>query len=160
MASLEEVHARIRAKKKERSEISRMFKDELASEPRYQEIIDKMKALRDEKKSIENAAYTRAAKDAEKLDLLKLDIKSDQEMLSDIAITMYTEGKTVEVVDEYNTRWVPSFSVRFSKDTENVEAHAPAVAMTEEKSKGELATAQAGASGSELGMPKFNPNDY
>jgi len=150
MANLEEVYTRLREKKKQRAEIARMFKDELENEPRYKEIVDQMKALRDEKKSIENAAYARASRDAEKLDLLKLDIKSDQEMLSDIAINMYTEGKSVEVVDEYNTRWVPNFSVRFVKDAENVEAHAPAV---------EMAGAKLEVAGGALEIPRFNPND-
>lgn len=150
MANLEEVYHRIRDKKRQRAEIQRMFKDELAGEPRYQEVVDKMKALRDEKKSIENAAYARASKDAEKLDLLKLDIKSDQEMLSDIAINMYTKGESVEVVDEFNTRWVPNFNVRFVKDAENVETHAPAV---------EMAGAKLEIAGGALEIPKFNPND-
>lgn len=150
MASLEEVYTRLREKKKQRSELQRMFKDELANDQRYQEIVEETKRLREEKKSIENAAYARASRDAEKLDLLKLDIKSDQEMLSDMAVTRYAEGKTVEVVDEHNVRWVPSFSVRFVKDAENVEEHAPAVALAGERLE---------VAGGALEIPKFNPND-
>ena len=158
MANLEEVYHRIRDKKRQRAEIARMFKDELEGEPRYQEIVEKMKALQGEKKSIENAAYARASKDAEKLDLLKLDIKSDQEMLSDIAINMYTKGESVEVVDEFNTRWVPNFNVRFVKDAENVETHAPAVAMAGAKLRGgEPAPAQAGVAGGALEIPRISP---
>jgi DNA repair exonuclease SbcCD ATPase subunit len=153
MASLEEVHTRIQQKKKERTEIARMFKDDLANNSRYEEIIQEMKTLREEKKSIENQAYASAAKDAEKLDLLKLDIKSDQEQLADIAMTMYTEGKTVQVIDEYNNRWVPNFSVKFMKDSENMEAHAPAIEMA----SAPLEPAMAG--GDVSGVPKFNAND-
>ena len=158
MANLEEVYTRLREKKKQRAEIARMFKDELENEPRYKEIVDQMKALRDEKKSIENAAYAHASRDAEKLDLLKLDIKSDSEMLSDIAINMYTEGRPVEVVDEYNTRWVPNFSVRFVKDAENVETHVPAIEIAGAK----LSDAHAPKleiAGGALEIPRFNPND-
>jgi len=122
MPSLEEMHHRIKAKKRERSEISRMFKDELAQNERYQEIVEEMKKLREEKKSIENQSYAMAVKDAEKMDLLRLDIKSDQEMLSDIAINLYTEGKTVEIIDENNIRWVPAFNVRFTKDDSILES--------------------------------------
>lgn len=128
MPSLEEVYNRIKVKKRERTEISRMFKDELAQNERYQEIVEEVKKLREEKKSIENQAYAMAVKDAEKMDLLKLDIKSDQEMLSDIAINMYTEGKTVEVIDENNTRWVPTFNVKFTKD-DSIPEEKPAVEL-------------------------------
>lgn len=105
-----------------------MFKDELAQNERYQEIVEEMKKLREEKKSIENQSYAMAVKDAEKMDLLKLDIKSDQEMLSDMAMNLYTEGKTVEIIDENNTRWVPSFNVRFTKDDSIPEAK-PAIEL-------------------------------
>lgn len=118
MPSLQEVHARLRAKKREKSEIQKAFKDELVNNPRYQQIAETLKTLKEEKKSIENQAWAAASTDAEKLDLLSLDITSDKELLSDIALNMYTKGETVEVIDEHNTRWVPSFSVNFKKDDE------------------------------------------
>lgn len=128
MASLEEVHARIKEKQKERRELQRMFKDELAHDARYQEIAEEMRKLREEKKSIENRAYAMASKDAEKLDLLQLDIKSDRELLSDQALDRYAKGETVEIVDQFNMRWVPKFSVSFVKDAE-VEAERPSVEL-------------------------------
>jgi len=116
MPSLQEVHDRLRAKKREKSEIQKAFKDELVNNPRYQQVAEQLKTLKEEKKSIENQAWAAASQDAEKLDLLGLDIKSDKELLSDIAMNMYAKGETVEIVDEHNTRWVPSFSVSFKKD--------------------------------------------
>ncbi len=121
MPSLQEVHARLRAKKREKSEIQKAFKDELVNNPRYQQISEQLKTLREEKKSIENQAWAAASTDAEKLDLLSLDITADKELLSDIALNMYTKGETVEVIDEHNTRWVPAFSVNFKKDDEQQE---------------------------------------
>lgn len=118
MPSLQEVHARLRAKKREKSEIQKAFKDELVNNPRYQQISEQLKTLKEEKKSIENQAWAAASQDAEKLDLLSLDITADKELLSDIALNMYTKGETVEVIDEHNTRWVPAFSVNFKKDDE------------------------------------------
>jgi|GEM_PF-481621 len=118
MPSLQEVHARLRAKKREKSEIQKAFKDELVNNPRYQQISEQLKTLKEEKKSIENQAWAAASTDAEKLDLLSLDITSDKVLLSDIALNMYTKGETVEIVDEHNTRWVPSFAVNFKKDDE------------------------------------------
>ncbi|MEK7545964.1 MAG: hypothetical protein AAB554_02700 [Patescibacteria group bacterium] len=121
MPSLQEVHARLRAKKREKSEIQKAFKDELVNNPRYQQVAEQLKTLKEERKSIENQAWAAASTDADKLDLLGLDIKSDKELLSDIALNMYTKGETVEVIDEYDTRWVPSFTVNFKKDDERQE---------------------------------------
>lgn len=131
MPSLQEVHARLRVKKREKSEIQKAFKDELVNNPRYQQVAEQLKALKEEKKSIENQAWASASADAQKLDLLDLDIKSDKELLSDIALNMYAKGETVEVVDEHNVRWVPAFSVAFKKDDEMQEERAakPAEAL-------------------------------
>ncbi len=133
MPSLEEVYGRLRAKKHEKSELQKAFKDELASHPRYQAVSEQLKALKEEKKSIENQTWAASAADAAKLDLLTLDIASDKEMLSDVALNMYTKGQTVEIVDDQNVRWLPKFSVAFKKDDElqeerpsKAEAHASA----------------------------------
>lgn len=121
MPDLKDVFERMKQKRAERSEIAKTFKDSLIHDAKYQQILDEAKKLRDQKKSIENQAWAQSGSDAEKLDLLALDIKSDKQLLSDIALNMFMAGKTVEVVDEYSTRWVPQFSVTFTKDTENVE---------------------------------------
>ena len=118
MPSLDEVYGRLCAKKREKSEIQKAFKDELANHPRYKQITDDLKKMKEEKKSIENQTWASASADAQKLDLLTLDIESDKEMLSDLALNMYTKGQTVEIVDEHNVRWVPKFSVAFKKDDE------------------------------------------
>jgi hypothetical protein len=116
MPSLQEVHARLRSKKKERSDLQKAFKDELAGHPRYGQVVEEFKRLKEEKRSIENQVWAAASADAQKLDLLSLDIKSDREMLSSIALTMYAKGETVEIVDEHQVRWVPAFTVSFKKE--------------------------------------------
>lgn len=118
MPSLEEVHGRLRAKAREKSELQKAFKDELASHPRYQQVVEQFKALKEEKKSIENQTWAASSADAQKLDLLTLDIKSDREMLSDLALNLYVKGQTVEILDERQVRWIPKFSVSFKKDDE------------------------------------------
>lgn len=118
MPSLEEVHGRLRVKAREKSELQKAFKDELANNPRYQQIAEQLKVLKEEKKSIENQVWAASSADAQKLDLLALDIKSDREILSELALNMYVKGETVQIVDEYNARWVPKFAVSFKKDDE------------------------------------------
>lgn len=115
MPNLNEVYSRLQQKKKDRRELNAAYQDELKNHARYQEISAQMKALREEKKSIENELITQAGT-GQDLDLLKLDIKTDMELLSDLALTMYIDDRTCQIIDEWNNRWIPMFSVRFAKD--------------------------------------------
>lgn len=132
MPSLEEVHGRLRVKAREKSELQKAFKDELANNPRYQQISEQLKVLKEEKKSIENQVWAASSADAQKLDLLALDIKSDREMLSELALNMYVKGETVQIVDEYQARWVPKFAVTFKKDDETQGERTSAAAQVPE----------------------------
>lgn len=114
MQSLTDVHKRLQMKKKQRREITSSFQDELRSNARYMEILEKIEELKAEKKSIENEARARDM-DVAKLDELKVDIQSDTILLADIALNLYVQQMPVEIVDDVNARWVPVFGVRFKK---------------------------------------------
>jgi len=114
MPKLDEVHGRLQQKKKQKREITRSFQDELRSNARYMEILEKIEALKAEKKSIENEARARDL-DVAKLDELKVDIQSDTILLADIALNMYVQQLPVEILDELNAKWVPVFKVSFKK---------------------------------------------
>ena len=96
-------------------EITKMIRDELTQDTRYRELTEEMKKLRDERKSIENEIKSHTASPQE-LDELKIEIQTDQELLADIALNMFTDKQAVEILDEYDQRWVPLFSVKFVKD--------------------------------------------
>ena len=116
MSRLEETYQELQEAKKQRRELTKMFKDELKHNQEYQRITEEMKKLREEKKAVENTVKASALKDAQALDDLRVEITSLQELLSDIALNMYVSKKTVEIVDEKDGRYVPHFSVRFKKD--------------------------------------------
>ena len=115
MAKLEEVYQRLEANKKRKREIGKMLKDELEHNARYQEILEEMKALREEKKGIEQDVKA-STPDFGEIEDLKIDIASDQEVLADIALNMYIKEETVEIIDEYDQAWYPVFKVAFKKD--------------------------------------------
>lgn len=91
-----------------------MLKDELTHNARYQEIIEEMKTLREEKKGIEQNALGKSG-EFEELDELKVEIQTDQELLADVVLNMYVKDETVEIVDEYEQTWNPVFKVSFKK---------------------------------------------
>ena len=53
MAQLEDVYARLQKSKTRRRELMKMTKDELSHNQQYQELLEEMKKLREEKKAIE-----------------------------------------------------------------------------------------------------------
>lgn len=116
MSRLQETYNELQEAKKERRELNKAFKDELAHNQEYNKIVEDMKVLREKKKGIENDTKARAMKDAQRLDDLKLEISSLQELLSDLSLNMYLAKEQVEVMDVADQRWVPYFSVRFKKD--------------------------------------------
>lgn len=91
-----------------------MLKDELSSQTRHQEIQEEMKTLREEKKGIEEDVRSSSGELSE-LDELKIEITTDTELLSDIALHMYASEETVEIVDENDEKWYPQFKVTFKK---------------------------------------------
>ena len=115
MQTLDEVYKRLNKAKKKRKELNKMLKDELSSNARYQEIQEEAKALREEKKGIEMEIRSGSGELSE-LDELKIEISTDQELLSDVALNMYMNKETVEIVDENDEKWYPQFKVTFKKE--------------------------------------------
>lgn len=115
MVSHEEVYARLQKNKKQRSEVAKMIRDELANNAKYQAMAEESKRIKDEMASIRNEVQGFAASEIEKLEDLKTDIKTDTQMLTDLVLAKFLANETVEIVDEFNQKWVPAFSVKFEK---------------------------------------------
>jgi len=100
-----------------KSELAKMVRDYLAQNGTYMQVVEEMRVLREKKKSIENGVRASCLSDVREIDTLSLQISAAKDLMSDIALTMYAEGKTVEIVDkERGVRYVPEFSVKFRKE--------------------------------------------
>lgn len=115
MQNLQEVFNRIQKKKKEIKEIKEMYRDGLKNEPKYKEMVEEIKTLREKKKSIENDVQVDMGEAYDKMERLRDEINAEQQMLSDIAMTTLMDGKTVEVTDEFNNKYEPEFKVMLKK---------------------------------------------
>ena len=115
MQDIQEVFVRIQEAKKAQKDIKEMYKDGLANTPGYKEIVEEMKTLREKKKMVETATRESMSSEWTKLEDLKIDIDSDMELMSDIAMTKIMKGETVTVTDQYDNEYEPSFSVKFKK---------------------------------------------
>ena len=115
MNNLQEVFNSIQEVKKEQKTLQAVYRDALANSKSYQEITEKLKALREEKKKIENAIQTDLREELTKLDAIKQNIESDKVMMSDLALNEFTKGNHIEIVDQYSNKYEPLFSVKFKK---------------------------------------------
>ena len=115
MKNLQEVFANIKELQKEQKVIREAYRNVLANSASYQEITEELKTLKEKKKQLEQGFQDDMRADFNKLDDLKKDIESSQEMLSDLAFNNLVKGEKVEVIDEYENKYEPRFVVRFKK---------------------------------------------
>jgi len=115
MRNLEEVFNKVKEIKKEQKKIRDMYRDALSHSAEYREVMEEMGKIKDNKKQIETNMQTNFSSEMDKLSRLKQEIADNEQMLSDIAMTQYAEGKNVEIKDEYDNVYEPIFSVKFKK---------------------------------------------
>lgn len=115
MQNIQEVFIKIREMKKEQKELRDMYKDALAQADKYDEIVEEIQTLREKKKQIEARIQQQLGRAYEKMEDLKREMDQEKEMLNDIAISTLMKGDTVEVKDEFENAYEPSFSVKFKK---------------------------------------------
>lgn len=115
MPQLQEVYDRIKRFKDEQKHIREAYKNELSNSSEYQQLKADFDDLKTKKKEVEAGFKQLMQKDFEKLEDLKLDIETDNEVMSDMAFNQMIKGETVEIIDEYGNKYVPIFRVKFQK---------------------------------------------
>lgn len=115
MANLQEVFIRIRENKKEQKKIKGAYRDALENSPAYQAVSEEYKDLKNKKQQIEADIKSQFSSEFTKLEDMKIDLDSDLDMLSDLALATLMKGETVKVKDENETEYDPFFSVKFKK---------------------------------------------
>jgi len=115
MQNIQEIFIKMREMKKEQKDLKEMYNDALAQTDEYEGIVEQMKQLREKKKQIETRIQGQMGKAWEKLNDIKLEMETQKEMMTDIAMTTLMKGEKVEVKDEYENPYEPIFKVNFKK---------------------------------------------
>jgi predicted nuclease with TOPRIM domain len=115
MVDIQEVYNRLQETKKKQKDVRSTLRDALSTSAEYQELLEKIKAMRTKKQQMEAAIKSDFSGEMDKMEEYALDMKSDNMLLSDAAMTKLMKGETVELTDEYNNKFEPIFSVRFKK---------------------------------------------
>lgn len=112
---IQDVFLKIKEKKEKLKDLRSMCKELLDASMQYQEVNEEMKALREKRKRIIATVREQCANEMAEIEEITLDIASDEEMLTDIAMTKYTKGESIELKDQYDNTYEPVFSVKFKK---------------------------------------------
>jgi len=115
MSNLQEVFLRIRTNRQEQKKLKEVYRDALINSPSYKEVVDELNELKVKKTQIEADVKSQFSSEFTKLEDLKIDLDSDMEMISDLALTQLMKGETVKVKDEYEVEYDPLFTVKFKK---------------------------------------------
>ncbi len=115
MSNLQEVFLRIRTNRQQQKKIKEAYRDALYNSPSYKEVVDELNDLKVKKKQIESDIKEQFSSEFTKLEDMKIDLESDLEMISDLALNQLMKGETVKVKDEYEVEYDPIFSVKFKK---------------------------------------------
>jgi len=109
MKDIQKIFDDIQELKKERREINKEYKYLLDNDAKHQELKEKLKKLREQKKQIEDANKPA------RLDEIKNEIEEFNQMISDIAISTLMSGESVYLKDKYDTEYEPIYKVTFKK---------------------------------------------
>lgn len=115
MSKIQDIFNKIQKNKKKQSDIRKMYKDALLASQEYVEITEKISKLKEKKKQIEDSVKNDFSAEFDKMESLKIDIDSDNLMISDLALNQMTKGEMIEVKDENENEYEPIFNVKFKK---------------------------------------------
>ena len=115
MSQIQEIFNKIQETKKQQKDIKATNRDALSNSQELKDITEKIQTLKEQKKGIEDAIKSEFSSEFEKLDSLKLDIESNNIILSDLALNEVVKGEMIEITAQYSNKYEPIFSVKFKK---------------------------------------------
>ncbi|MFA6427973.1 MAG: hypothetical protein WCW02_00315 [Candidatus Buchananbacteria bacterium] len=115
MPELNEIFLRMQENKRQQKDIRKSFKDALASSPAYHEVTEQYKVIKEKKKTLENQVWQDFSRELEDLDKFRQDLKSDELILSDLAVNKILKGEQLKITDQYNHNYEPIIAVKFKK---------------------------------------------
>lgn len=89
--------------------------DEIKGLAAYQELIKEEEAIKFKKKQIVLSVKQNNREEIEKMESLKLDIDSNKQKLSDIALNDFIAGKDIRLTDKNGFILEPIFTVKYKK---------------------------------------------
>ena len=114
MQNPQEVFNKIQTNKAKVKDLKKAFKDDIESMGGYLDTCKQINDLKNKKKQMEESIKKSWEKELTQIEDLTIDIKSDQEMLSDILVTAAMKGETVQIVDLKGNEYEPVLKATLS----------------------------------------------
>lgn len=108
---------RLKEDKKRRKEIKAMLREAREQNASWVKIKEEMDEARARLKRVEQAIDADYKAEVEELEKLNLSIKNDNEVLSDIALTMLMKGENIDIQDSEGNKYEPKTRVTFKQLT-------------------------------------------
>lgn len=99
----------------QKKELERVLNEELASHPQHNKIKSNLEDAQQKMKELKMSIVNKFKSEANKLDDLKCDIASEKQMLTDIALADYINGKNINTKDKDGIEYEPFFSLKYKK---------------------------------------------
>ena len=115
MQDIQQIFHRIQESKKKLKDLKASYKDALDMTSGYKDIVEELRDKREKKKQVEAQIKEQFANEFTQMEDVKIDLQSDLELLSDIAMTQLMKGENIEVQDKYDNQYEPVFKVSFKK---------------------------------------------
>lgn len=107
MKNAQQIFNNIKINKAKLKDLRIAIKDSIDISAGYIDVCNQIKSLREKRKQIEMSIKEAWTSEIVKMEDLKIDIESEQEMLSDIIISTIMKGGTVEIKDENDNEYEP-----------------------------------------------------
>lgn len=115
MQDIQEVYNRIQEKKKERKRLKQLLKDGLDASTPFREIKEEMDKMKAKRKEVENGVLASYEHERRDLEALEEEVKNEQQVMDDIALTMYMKGESIIFKNENDEEYEPTFKVKYKK---------------------------------------------
>lgn len=112
---IREVYKRVQDTKALLKELNSSKRDILSTHQPFVELQEKIGKLRKEMKALEGQLMVTNMVDIDQMMNLKIDIKTDEDMLKDLALSLLMNNEQVELVDKYDNKLIPELRVAFKK---------------------------------------------
>ncbi|HOX96847.1 MAG TPA: hypothetical protein PL066_00625 [bacterium] len=112
---IKEIYNRIQENKGKLKELKTSAKDVLSNDFTYSKMKAELDEKRKELKILEKQLITSNMINYDQMENFKIDIKTDEELLKDVALSMLMKNEQVELVDKYENKYVPELKVAFKR---------------------------------------------
>jgi hypothetical protein len=115
MQTIQQIFLRLQENKKQLLEVKKELKVHYVETPGFTMADEEKKVINEKLKALKAQVHEQYPDLTTKMEDLKIDIESDKQLLTDIVMTDYVAGKTVEVKDQFQQQCFPLFTVKFVK---------------------------------------------